>query len=75
MSRKLRFVVALLILFSLSLGTLNASPLRHAQGLAEEGSTLSAVVSWVASLFSWSRPASHHPRPKLTLQIDPNGGH
>jgi hypothetical protein len=75
MSRKLQFVAALLVIYSLSLGTLSAMPLRHPKVPAEQGSTLNAVVSWAVSLFSVGRPASRHPRPKLTLQIDPNGGH
>jgi len=75
MSRTIRLVAALLILSLLSLGSLNALPLHRSRVATDEGSTFRAVVSWVVSLFSGEGLAPHHPRFKLTLQIDPNGNH
>jgi hypothetical protein len=78
MSRKLQFVAALLILSSLSLGTLNALPLPPAHAVSHEGGVLVAVVDWVTSLFSWDRSQAKAPRPprsKIAVQVDPDGSH
>ena len=78
MSRKLHFVAALLILSSLSLGTLNALPLHPAQATVHEGGVLVAVMDWVASLFSLDRShakAPRHLRSKYASQLDPDGHH
>jgi len=77
MSRKLQFVAALLILSSLSLGTLNALPLPHPRVAPHEGGALSAVVDWLTSFLPGSQlhgKAPHHPRPKSSYAVDPNGG-
>lgn len=78
MSRKVNFIAALLILSSLSLGTLNALPLHPAQAVGHEGGVLVAVMDWMASLFSWGKPHGNvptHVRPKYANQMDPNGQH
>jgi hypothetical protein len=77
MSRKIRFAAVLLILSSLSLGTLNALPLQYPRAVPHEGSTLTAVVDWMASLFYWDKPhgkGPKHPRLKVAVQVDPDGG-
>jgi hypothetical protein len=77
MSRKLQFVAALLILSSLSLGTLNALPLYPAPASVHEGGMLVAAVDWIASLFAWDRShgkVPRHPRAKVSVQVDPDGG-
>lgn len=77
MSRKLKFIVALLILSSLSLGTLNALPLYPAPASVHEGGVLVAVMDWVSSLFSLDRShgkSPRHPRAKVSVQVDPDGG-
>ncbi len=78
MSHKIRFAAALLILSSLSLGSLNALPLHPAQAVGHEGDVLVAVMDWMASLFSWGKPHGNvpkHPRLKYASQLDPNGQH
>jgi hypothetical protein len=79
MSRKLNFIVALLILSSLCLGTLNALPLQPAPASVHEGGVLVAVMDWVASLFSLDRSQVKAPKPprptKYASQMDPNGNH
>jgi len=79
MSRKIRLVAALLILFLFTFGSLNALPLGHPVVPAERGAgTLMAVVDWFAALFSWDRPhgiVPKHPRPKTANQLDPDGTH
>lgn len=78
MSRKLQFVAALLILSSLSLGTLNALPLQHPRVAPHEEGKLVVVVGWVVSHLPWGAPqgkAPNHSRSKIALQIDPSGGH
>jgi hypothetical protein len=79
MSRKLNFIVALLILSSLCLGALNALPLHPTQAASHEGGALVAVVDWIASMFSWSKLHGKAPKPPLPTkyanQMDPNGGH
>jgi hypothetical protein len=79
MSRKLQFVAALLILSSLSLGTLNALPLHPAPAPTHEGGALMAIVDWMISLFSWEGPhgdkAPKHPQTKYASQLDPDGHH
>jgi hypothetical protein len=77
MSRKLQFVAALLILSSVSLGTLNALPLPHPRVALHQEGTLLAVVDCLASLFPASKPrgkAPNHSRPKSSYAVDPNGG-
>lgn len=78
MSRKLQFVAVLLILSSLSLGTLNAMPLHPAPASLHEGGALVAVMDWIASLFSWGESHGNipkHPQSKYASQLDPNGNH
>ena len=78
MSRKLKFVVALLILSSFSLGTLNAMPLQHPRAVPPEESAIMAVLDWMTSLISWERPrgkAPNHLRTKYASQLDPDGHH
>ena len=78
MSRKLQFVAALLILSSLSLGSLNALPLQNPRAVPHEGGALMAVVDWVVSHLAWGVPqgkAPSHSHSKIALQIDPSGGH
>ena len=78
MSRKLQFIAALLILSSLSLGTLNALPLHRPRAVPQEEGKLTAVVDWVASHLPWGMPqgkAPGHSHSKIALQIDPSGGH
>ena len=78
MSRKHQFVAALLILSSLSLGTLNALPLNPAPATVHEGGALVAVMEWVTSLLSWGKPHGNtpkHPRSKIANQLDPDGNH
>lgn len=79
MSRKIRFAAALLILGSLTCGSLSAFPLEHRTVLAQEGAgTLTVLVDWVASLFSWKRvqgTAPRHAQPKIASQLDPDGHH
>ena len=78
MSRKLQFVAALLILSSLSLGTLNALPLNPAPATVHAGGVLVAVMDWAASLFSLDRShakAPRHPQSKIAAQLDPDGHH
>jgi hypothetical protein len=79
MSRKLQFVAALLILSSLSLGSLHASPLpRHPRVAPHERGTLMAVVDWLASFLPGSishGKAPNHSHSKVAYTVDPNGGH
>jgi len=79
MSRKLHFVAALLILSSLSLGTLHAWPLHPVPAVSHERGVLAAVMDWAASLFSLDRSQAKAPKPpqstKYASQMDPNGGH
>lgn len=78
MSRKLQFVAALLILSSLSLGTLNALPLQHPRVASHEEGRLMAVVDWLASFLPWTKPqgkAPNRPRLKSSYAVDPNGQH
>jgi hypothetical protein len=77
MSRKIRFAAALLILSSLSLGSLHALPLLHPGVAPHEGGTLMAVVDWLTSFVPGSKPhgkAPSHSRPKSSYAVDPNGG-
>ena len=78
MSRKLQFIAALLILSSLSLGSLSALPLSPVHAVGHEGGVLVAVMDWVASLFFWERSHAKAPRPsrsKIAAQLDPDGCH
>jgi hypothetical protein len=76
MSRKLQFVAVLLILSSLSLGTLNALPLPQPRVAPQEEGRLLAVVDWLASFLPASKPhgkVPNHSRPKSSYAVDPNG--
>jgi hypothetical protein len=78
MSRKIRFFAALLILSSLSLGSLSALPLQHPSTASHEEGMLTTVVDWFASFFPWFSPhgkAPEHLRTKSSYAVDPNGGH
>ncbi len=79
MTGKLRFGAILLIVASMTRGSLGASPLSHRAMLGgEEAPALNALVDWVSSLFSWSELQSKtrkHPRAKVGAQIDPDGNH
>jgi hypothetical protein len=75
MSRKIRFAIALLIISSLTAGTLKAVPLGHPTMPADrEAGAFTLFVDWVVSLFSSSPPpAERLPRSKVASQLDPNG--
>lgn len=78
MSRKIRFAAALLILSSLSLGSLCALPLPHPRVAHHEENPVMAVMDWLASFFSWTRSpgkAPSHRQSKSSYSVDPNGGH
>jgi hypothetical protein len=78
MSRKIRFAIASLIIFSLTAGSLSAFPLGHPTMPEDrEAGALTLFVGWVASLFSWSPPHSEKPsqsKKDVASQLDPNGG-
>ncbi len=78
MSRKIRFVMASLIISSLTAGSLSAFPLGHrTMPTDREGGALTLFVGWVASFFSWSPPHPEKPSPSkkdVASQLDPNGG-
>ena len=78
MSRMVRVVPALLILASLTCGSLGALPLSLSSLPAEPaGSFLAAVVEWIASLLGPDRPggtAPQRPQPKDGAAINPGGG-
>ena len=78
MSRKLQFVIALLIISSLTARTLNATPVGHpARPADREAGALTLFVDWVASLFSSNPPSAERPPQspysKYASQLDPNG--
>jgi hypothetical protein len=78
MSRKLRFASVFLIAFSITCGSLSASPLGRGMLRDDEVPTLTAFVDWVVSLFSGTAPQGKVPRPpraKYASQLDPNGNH
>jgi hypothetical protein len=82
MSRTIRFGAALLILASLTCGSLGASsrgsripPIEHGRG-----DFLNAIVEWIASVYARERPSGDAPKPsspqtKDTSSLDPHGGH
>ena len=79
MSRSVRLAAVMLILASLTCGSLGALPLAPgitpAPNLA--GSILASVVEWIASLLRPDRPgdtAPHRSQPKDGAAIDPGGG-
>jgi hypothetical protein len=79
MSRKIRFAAALLVLVSLTTGSLGALSFGFRLIPAERGdSFLTAVVHWVASLFTPERPDRIVPQPspptKDASSVDPYGG-
>ena len=76
MSRKIRFVMASLIISSLTAGSLSAFPLGHpTMPTDREAGAFTLMVDWVASLFSWSLPdAERPPQSKAASQLDPDGG-
>ena len=78
MSRKIRFAIASLIIYSLTAGSLSAFPLGPPAVPADrEGGALTLFVGWVSSLFSWSLPHTakppRSPHSKYASQMDPNG--
>lgn len=80
MSHKIRFAIALLIIYSLTAGSLSAFPLGHpTMPTGREPGAFTLLVSWVASLFSASPPHAAQPPgspySKYASQLDPNGGH
>lgn len=81
MSRKIRLAAALLILSSLSFGSLNALPLYPRRVAPHEEGTLTAIVDWLAAFFPGIKPqqqgqkAPNRFRPKVTYSVDPNGLH
>jgi hypothetical protein len=80
MSRKLRFAAALLILASLTCGSLGALPLgpRITPAESARGDFLTAVVEWIASLFALEPAVGKVPtlpQTKDGVHIDPSGNH
>jgi hypothetical protein len=77
MSHKIRFVIASLIISSLTAGSLSAFPLGHPMRPADrEAGALTMFVDWVASLFSWSPQHAERPaQSKMATQLDPDGHH
>ena len=81
MTGKHRFGATLLIVsvMTVTCGSLGASPLGHRAMLGDEGTpALTAFVEWMSSLFSWSRSqgkVSKPTRPKVAVQVDPDGKH
>jgi hypothetical protein len=80
MSRSIRFAAALLILASLTCGSLYALPpsFRTIPAETGRGDFLTAVVGWIAALLAPDRPASGAPQPppqtKDGSHMDPQGG-
>ena len=76
MSRKIRFAIASLIIYSLSAGSLSAFPLGHpTMPTDREAGAFTLMVDWVVDLFSQSLPdAEKPPRSKAASQLDPDGG-
>jgi hypothetical protein len=78
MSRKIRFAIASLIIFSLTAGSLGAFPLGHpAMPAGREAGVLTLFVDWVASVFSSNPPPAKKPSKSkdVASQLDPNGDH
>jgi len=79
MSRKIRFAAALLILASLTCGSLVALPFgpRVIPAETARGDFLTAVVEWISSLFAKQPSVGRVPAPpqaKDGAHIDPSGG-
>jgi hypothetical protein len=82
MSRSIRFAAALLILASLTCGSLSALPSssRTIPADSGRGDFLSAVVEWITSLLRPDRPVGkglpppQQPQGKEGSGYDPNGG-
>lgn len=80
MSRSVRFAAALLVLVSLTCGSLGALPFGPRTVPAADGSGdfLTAVVEWIVALFASNWPTSDAPKPPESKEgsyIDPAGGH
>lgn len=81
MSRRIRFAAALLILASLTCGSLGALPPSFRTIPAESGRSdfLTAIVEWIAAVLAPDRPAGQAPQPppqtKESSGLDPYGGH
>lgn len=81
MSRSIRFAAALLILASLTCGSLCALPPSFRTIPAETGGGdfLAKVVEWIASLLAPDRPTGGVPQPspqaKDSSSLDPHGEH
>jgi hypothetical protein len=81
MSRTFRFAAALLILASLTCGSLVALPPSSRTIPAESGRSdfLTALVEWIAALLAPDRPTGEVPKPepqtKEGSSYDPSGGH
>jgi hypothetical protein len=79
MSRKIRFAAALLVLVSLTTGSLGALPFGLRLIPAERGdSFLTAVVEWIGSLLNLDRSSGNAPPAPQTkdgTHVDPSGGH
>jgi hypothetical protein len=80
MSGRVRFAAALLILASLTCGSLRALPAgpRVAPAESSRGDFLTAVVEWIASRLALDRPTGEVPKPPQQTKdgsyIDPHGG-
>ena len=77
MYSKIRCAAAVLIVSTLTCGSLSAFPLTQARALGErEVPTLTQIVDWVVSLFvsdGAQGKAPRHPRAKYASQVDPDG--
>lgn len=79
MSRRVRFASVLLILGALTCGSLGALPLglRPVPAESTRIGFVTAVVEWIASLFTPDRETGRAPaaaQPKGGTNVDPNGG-
>ena len=81
MSRPIRFAAALLILASLTCGSLCALPpsFRTIPAETGRGDFLTAVVEWIAELLAPDRSVSDVLKPPPSTKdgsaLDPHGGH
>jgi hypothetical protein len=81
MSRRIRFAAALLILASLTCGSLGALPpsFRAVPAESVRSDFLTAIVEWIAGLLAPDRPTGEVPNPtpqtKEGSSYDPSGGH
>ncbi len=80
MSRTFRFAAALLVIASLTCGSLGALPpsFRTAPAESGRGDFLAAIMEWIASVLAPDRPTGEAPKPpaqsKDGAHIDPSGG-